>query len=232
MEKKSPELDILRKSDVFRGLAPGQYDEVVNKSIRKSIQKKAILFRQGDAAKMCYLVTYGRLKLTSLNAEGKEAIIRYVGVGELTAAVAILKDRLYPVAAESVEETVVFGWDRSSILQLMRQIPDIAINLTGILLERLDDVQHRYFELYTEQVEKRIAHTILRLMRSSGSKTDEGIKIDIPLSRQSIAEYSGTTLYTVSRTLSSWEKNGLIKSGRERITVTDPHALMLFAEKS
>jgi CRP-like cAMP-binding protein len=46
-----------------------------------------------------------------------------------------------------------------------------------------------------------------------------------------LADYTGTTLYTVSRTLSGWEKSGWIKSGCERITVTDPHALVTFAEK-
>ena len=68
-------------------------------------------------------------------------------------------------------------------------------------------------------------------MRSAGSKTSEGIQIAIPLSRQNIAGYAGTTLFTVSRTLRTWEKEGWIKSGRERITVTDPHALVSFAEK-
>jgi CRP-like cAMP-binding protein len=50
------------------------------------------------------------------------------------------------------------------------------------------------------------------------------------LSRQNIADYSGTTLYTVSRTLSAWEKNGWVKSGREQIVITNPHALVQFAE--
>ena len=116
------------------------------------------------------------------------------------------------------------------MMQLMRQYPDIAINLLGIILERIDDVQHRYLEVCTEHVNQRIARSLLRLMRRAGSKTPEGIHIDIPLSRQNIADYSGTTLYTVSRTLSAWEKKGWIQSGREKIVVTDPHALVIFAE--
>ncbi len=67
-------------------------------------------------------------------------------------------------------------------------------------------------------------------MRQAGLETQNGILIDIPLSRQNIADYSGTTLYTVSRTLSSWEKKGWIKSGREQIVIIDPHALVKFAE--
>jgi CRP-like cAMP-binding protein len=67
-------------------------------------------------------------------------------------------------------------------------------------------------------------------MRWAGSKEKDGILIDIPVSRQNIADYTGTTLYTVSRTLSAWEKKGWVKSGREKIVITDPHALVTFAD--
>ena len=230
MDKNPSIADSLQKTDVFKGLTIEQYEEIVKSGFRKQLQPKSILFYQDEPAKKCYLVNRGRLKLTKLNEQGKEVIIRYIGVGELTAAVAVIKDREYPVTAESVEETGVTGWDKPTILRLMRKFPDIAINIIGIILERLDDVQHRYLELSTEHVEQRIARTLLRLMRRAGSQTPDGIFIDIPLSRQNIADYSGTTLYTVSRILSAWEKSGWVQSGRERITVTDPHALVMFAE--
>ncbi len=168
--------------------------------------------------------------MTKLNEQGKEVIFRYVGAGELIAAVALLKNRNYLLTAESTEETDVTGWDKPTMMQLMRRYPDISINLLGIILERIDDVQNRYLEVCTERVNQRIARSLLRLMRRAGLKTRDGIRIDIPLSRQNIADYSGTTLYTVSRTLSAWEKSGWVRSGREQIVITDPHALVRFAE--
>ncbi|MFP3928299.1 MAG: Crp/Fnr family transcriptional regulator, partial [Desulfobacteraceae bacterium] len=82
-----------------------------------------------------------------------------------------------------------------------------------------------------ERVERRIARALLRIMRQSGRKSERGILIDFRLSRQDLADYTGTTLYTVSRTLSIWEKKGWVESGRQRIVVTDPHALVDFAEE-
>ena len=178
----------------------------------------------------CFLVNQGRLKLTQLNEQGKEIILRYIGSGELTAAIAVLKNWTYPVTAEAIIETDVLCWDKPAMMQWLHQYPNITINLLGIILERIDDVQHRYLEICTERVDQRIARSLLRLMRRTGSKTRSGIQIDMPLSRQNIADYSGTTLYTVSRTLSAWEKIGWIKSKREQIVVTDPHALVQFAE--
>jgi CRP-like cAMP-binding protein len=230
MDKNPSILDNLQKSDVFKGLTIEQYDAVIRSGFRKKLQPKNILFHQGDPATSCVLVNRGRLKLTILNEQGREIILRYIGAGELTAAVAVLKNWNYPVTAESIEETDVTAWDKPTMMQVMHQYPDIAINLLAIILERIDDVQNRYLEICTEHVDQRIARSLLRIMRRAGSKTRSGIQIDIPLSRQNIADYSGTTLYTVSRTLSAWEKNGWIKSGREKIIVTDPHALVQFSE--
>jgi len=230
MDKNIAILDSLPTSDVFAGLTTEQNDVVIRSGLREKVQPKNFLFHQGDSAQKCYLVNHGRLKLTKLSEQGKEVIFRYIGAGELTAAVAVFKNRNYPVSAESVEETDVTVWDKQTIMQLMRRFPEITINLMNIILDRLEDVQNRYLELSTEKVERRIALTLLRLMRSAGSNTSDGITIDIPLGRQNIADYTGTTLYTVSRTLSAWEKKGWIKSGREQIVVTDPHSLVQFSE--
>lgn len=116
------------------------------------------------------------------------------------------------------------------MLTLMRQYPDLAINMLRIILKRIDDVQYRYLELSTEHVEQRIGRSLLRIMQHAGHKCRDGIRIDFPISHQDLADYTGTTLYTVSRTLSAWEKRGWITSKREQITITDPHALVSVAE--
>ncbi|MGB5987120.1 MAG: Crp/Fnr family transcriptional regulator [Desulfobacterales bacterium] len=223
-------LDTLPKADLFRGLAADQYREVIDSGKKTQLPPHEKLFQQGDPATHCYLVNRSRLKLTKLNEQGKEVIIRYVGAGELTAAVAVLKHGTFPVSAESVRETEIIGWDHRTMMTLMHRFPTMAINLLKIILLRIDDLQQRYLEVCTERVDQRIARSLLRLMRWAGTKQGAGILIDFPISRQNIADYSGTTLYTVSRTLSAWEKKGWVQSGRERIVVTDPHALVTFAE--
>jgi CRP-like cAMP-binding protein len=82
----------------------------------------------------------------------------------------------------------------------------------------------------TQQVEQRVAHALLRLAKQTGKKSDEGILIDFPISRQDIAEMTGTTLHTVSRLLSTWETRGLVRSGRQKVTIVEPHRLFMLAE--
>jgi CRP-like cAMP-binding protein len=96
---------------------------------------------------------------------------------------------------------------------------------------RLQDSQKRIQDLSTQNVEQRIAGALVQLAQQAGRKTDEGLLIDFPLSRQDLAEMIGTTLHTVSRTLSAWEESGLVESGRQRVTVRDIAALQALAKQ-
>jgi CRP-like cAMP-binding protein len=91
-------------------------------------------------------------------------------------------------------------------------------------------LQNQHRELATERVERRIARALLRLVPQMGREVADGVVIDLRLSRQDLADLTGTTLYTVSRTLSQWEKQGLVQSGRERVLIRLPHALAALAE--
>jgi CRP-like cAMP-binding protein len=230
IEKVLPIFECHTTSDIFKGLPEDHYDQILKSGINKHLPTKKFLFHQGDPASNCYLVTKGQLKLSKINESGKSVTIRYVGSGEVTAAVAVLKSGSYPVSAKPIIETEVIGWDHNTMMTLMHRFPEIAINLLRIVLTRIDDVQQRYLEICTEKVDQRIARSLLRLMRWKGIKNEKGILIDIPLSRKSLADFSGTTLYTVSRTLSAWEKRGWVETGREIIVITDPHALVAFSE--
>ena len=230
MESEPLISDLENRQHLFKGLSGADFDEVVNAGFPRILQPKSVLFRQGDLATAFFMVNKGRLKLSMINEQGREVIFRYISAGEFTAAVAVLKGKNYPVTAVSVDESELIGWDKRTLLRLMAKFSPLALNILYIVLERLDDLQNRYMEISTEQVKQRIARTLLRLMQRAGSETSEGIQINIPLSRQNIADYSGTTLYTVSRTLSIWEKKDWVRSGRETIVVTNPHALVEFSE--
>ena len=90
----------------------------------------------------------------------------------------------------------------------------------------------RVVEMSTEQVEQRVAHALVRLARQSGRKVERGVEIDFPISRQDIAQMTGTTLHTVSRILSGWEQAGLIESGRQRIVLREPERIFALAEQA
>ena len=218
-------------TDFFHGLSEKQGDEIIRRGTTRDLKAQTVLFHEGDPARQSYLVLKGRLKLGKVHELGKEVLIRYIGPGELAAMITVLEGRDYPVTAETVGETRVVGWDRRTMLQIMAEYPQLSINMIRNSMDRLEDLQSRYLEMHAEQVEQRIARSLLRIMKQSGRRSGDEIIIDFPISRQELADYTGTTLYTVSRTLNAWEKKGWVKSKKTRIIIADPHALVLFSEK-
>jgi len=222
--------DSFRLSDFFSGITELNATDILNRGNRTRLKSGEFLFRQGDPAVKCFFILSGRLKLIKLHEQGKETIIRYISPGELTAIISVFKGKDYPVTAESIGPTEAVGWDKQAMEQLVLKYPPLAVNMLRCTINRLDELQNRYLEICTEQAEQRIARALLRIMKQSGRKAEDGIHIDFPLSRQELADYIGTTIFTVSRILSVWEKKGWIKSKREQITVCDPHSLVVFSE--
>ena len=113
----------------------------------------------------------------------------------------------------------------------MSQYPPIALSITQLLLKRIAELQKRFREIATEKVETRIARTLLRFASHHGIKNPRGLLIDFPLTRQDLAEFTGTTLFSVSRLLKNWEREGLLESGRKRVTLLQVEKLKLILKK-
>lgn len=220
----------LAATPLFAGLSPEALAEVRQTALKRKAARGSFLFYQGDPAEAVFVLSEGRAKLTQVTPDGQQVVLRVVGPWEIFAVLSMVSGRRYPVSAEAVEDLVALSWPREIITQLAERFPQIALNGVKVMTESVQDFQNRYREMVTERVERRIARAVLRLAQQLGRKTDEGVLIDIPLSRQDLAEMTGTTLYTVSRILSQWESQGLVLAGREKLVIRFPHGLVTIAE--
>ncbi len=114
--------------------------------------------------------------------------------------------------------------------EFMARHPTLAVKTMQMIGSRLDAAHSRIREISTQEVEQRVAHAIIRLADEAGVKEDSGIRIDFPVSRQDIAELTGTTLHTVSRIISQWQGKGWVEGGRKSLIVRDLRRLKHIAE--
>jgi CRP-like cAMP-binding protein len=135
----------------------------------------------------------------------------------------------YPVSAEAMTDSFALGWDRQTSVSLMEKHPRLAINSLELVAERLWELQNRYRELATERVERRLARAVLRLNDHFNGQLGTNAPT-LKLSRQDLAEMTGTTLFSVSRICSDWEHRGILSTGREQITVRNKSELQEIAE--
>jgi CRP/FNR family transcriptional regulator, nitrogen oxide reductase regulator len=229
--KKEANLHLqLAKTSLFKGLDERALLQIVEEASLRKVEDGSFVFYQGDPADLTCVLLEGKLRLTQVTPEGQQVILRYIGPFDEFAIIAVLSQEEFSVSAEAVENSTLLTWSQANMQKLMEQHPSMAMNAIRVLSGRVREFQDRLREMSTERVERRIARTLLRLARQAGRETDEGILIDFPLSRQDLAEMAGTTLFTVSRTLSSWETAGIIRSGRERVVILQAHRLVVIAE--
>ncbi|MCA0008712.1 MULTISPECIES: Crp/Fnr family transcriptional regulator [unclassified Mesorhizobium] len=214
----------------FQGMTPTDLDYMIGQARSLRVVKDQPIFEQEQEAHSFFLLLDGHVRVVKTTPDGQEVTVRYISPGELMGIAHALGRSTYPASAIAAVDCVALAWPGHLWLKFADSFPSFGANTYKTVGSRLQDAHTRVIEMSTEQVDQRVAHALLKLIKQTGRQTDEGIMIDFPISRQDIAEMTGTTLHTVSRLLSSWEEKGLVKSGREKVTVVEPHRLLLLAE--
>lgn len=222
---------LIAELPLFKAAGSADLDRVLASARSLRFAKDAVIFEQEGEGSSFFLLLDGHVRVVKTTPSGDQVIVRYISAGELLGIAHALGRSTYPASAIAAVDCVVLAWP-SALWPEFSAIPGFSTTTYQTVGTRLQDVQARLVEMSTEQVEQRVARAVLRLANQTGRKTDEGILIDFPISRQDIAEMTGTTLHTVSRLLTAWEAKGIVSSGRRRVTVVEPHKLLLLAEGS
>ncbi len=221
---------LIKNLDLFRSVADQDLDTVLQIAKTMRLLTGDAVFTQGQVAENFYILLHGHLKVVQTTNDGEQVTVRYVTPGEVFGIARAMRRPTYPAACVAVEESIVLSWPSSEWDHVIASNPQFAFNALQTVGQRLQDAHTRIQELSTEEVEQRVARCILRLVDASGEETDKGVSINFPITRQEIAEMTGTTLHTVSRLLSAWKERGLVDTGRKRVTVRRIDDLIRLAE--
>ena len=215
---------------LFAGLAPDALDDILREARSVHHGKNSVVFAEGDDANSFFVLMHGHVRATKTTPDGQQVVVRYVAPGEVFGVAMAMGLARYPATATAVDDSVVLVWPAAVWPRLVEKYPALATNTLQTVGSRLQDSHTRVIERAPEQGERRVAPALLRLIQQAGRPVEAGVAIDFPISRQDIAEMTGTTLHTVSRILSGWEQHGLVESGRQRIVIRDPQKLLTLAE--
>lgn len=221
---------VLVGADLFGDLCEAGRQAALQAGAVRKIASGRTIFSQGDPGETCHTLIEGRVKIIQGRPDGGRSVIRFIGPGEMFGTVAALMGRPFPADAVAVVECVEVYWTVGAMRRLMMENPQIALGSAESAGRRLLELQSRIGELTGERVEQRIARALLGLLGQAGRRTAAGIEIDFPISRQELAEMTGSTLHTVSRTLSAWDEARITASSRRHIIVLRPAALRALAE--
>jgi CRP-like cAMP-binding protein len=224
--------DLLAQSALFASLSDADVRRVAQRLAQRRYEKDEYLFFEGDAAEWLFVVAEGRVKMIKHSESGRETILATFGPGQIVGEVGVLVGDSYPATAQALEPAVTISLRRQDYVALVRSKPDLAWALIQELGRRLQRAHEQIRSLAVEKVERRVARVLLRMASTAGERLEGGaVGLTLPLSRQDIADMAGTVLETAIRTMSKFQKQGLIETREGRIILLHPHRLVAIADE-
>jgi CRP-like cAMP-binding protein len=227
-EVMSSRIEWVRQLPTFLNLTAVECREIVAATHEKEFARRQTIFIEGAPCRQVLLILSGCVKTTQLGPSGCEVILRLSGPGELVGALELYLGSNNLVTARTTQPTTALVWDTTTFEAVSDRFPTLRRNTARLLGLRLQELEERFREISTQKVAPRLSHQLLRL--SSQLRQHSKGALEISLSREELAQLTGTTLFTVSRLLSQWERLGIVSTRREGVIVRNLQALTELSE--
>ena len=214
-------IELLQSVSLFWDLPNEQLGYIAHQMIPKKYTSGEYFFLEDSEGEQCFFVIRGSVKVTRLSKDGREVILAILSEGEFFGEMSLLDGDARSANVIALEDTKVFTLNRQDFLNVIKENPLIAIELLKVLGQRLRKSDRQITSLSLSDAEKRIALCILRIADEQGT-IQRGLVsiIKMPI-QQDLANMSGTSRETVSRTLKLFETEGFITRDGRKLIILD-----------
>lgn len=220
----SQRVALVQQFALFAGLTASECASIVSSAHEKDFARRQTIFFEGDPMQQISLLTSGCVKVTQFGQNGSEVILRLSGPGEVLGSIEQCSRATHCSTAQALQASRLLTWEATVFESISERYPLLRRNTARILGERLRELEERFREISTEKVATRLSSQLVRLLNQVGRRANG--YVEISLSREELAQLTGTTLFTVSRLLSQWEQRGILSARREAVWVRDLPAMV------
>lgn len=217
--------EFLRSSPAFAALRPGDVQSLAAVAREERVRARDYVFMEGDPARWFCLVKTGHVKILRHARGGRDVVLELLGPGEMFGGVAVIERRPYPASAQATEPSVIVKIPQEPIVALAEREPSIVREIALMIGRRLRGAHDSVTSLAADPVEARLAAALVRLADREGSRSAAGIALPFPLTRQSLADMTGTTVETTIRIVSRWLKDRVVVEEGGHLVLRDIDAL-------
>lgn len=203
----------------FAGATDAELREVLSDASIKHIGSQNALFHEGDSADNFYILLDGVFRILRTTDNGEQVVVLHIAPGQMFGIAKAYDSPAYRMTAHAAKPSLALSWPSEKWDGFVSKYPHFKVATRKAIGHRINEMQDKIVEMATLRVEQRIAKAIMRLIEAHGQPTGDGVEIGFPITRQDLSEMTGTTLHSVSRYLSKWQREGIISSARRRIVV-------------
>lgn len=196
---------------------------------RRRVPRGGYVYRFGDGADPLYIVESGLVKLTLCSATGRDLTLGLYGDGELFGEEAVFESSQRVSYAIAVEPSTLLAIPRQRVHDLLIRDASVSAFLTRLLASRVAESVRQIEKFAWSPVPARLAEALLRLARRSGASDSAGMRVDLRITHQELANLIGSTRETTTATLNDFRRRGLIEFVRRQIVLLRPDLLSTLA---
>lgn len=218
----------LQKVDLFKGMSKEEMMNLARMVQERSFRKKEIIYLAGEPGNHVYLLKKGIVKISKVTGNGRELTLALLKPGEIFGELeAVGGEGTRDGQAEAHSDVFICVLNRNDLMSMMKSKPDLSIRLSKLIGFRRRVIENRMENLLFKSIPERLSALLAELLSQFGEKTTGGMKINIPLTHEDLANLIGAARATVTETLNEFKKQGTIEINGKLITVKRPEDLTL-----
>ncbi|MBI5729817.1 MAG: Crp/Fnr family transcriptional regulator [Ignavibacteriales bacterium] len=188
---------------------------------KKIYKKNDVVLMEEEAGTALFVIVKGKVKVARSSNDGREVILTILSESDFFGEMAILDGLTRSATVTAIEDSELFLIQRNDFLNLIREFPEISISLLQELTKRLRSADAKIKALSLKDAEGKVATVILQLADDVGKIKHGKVEIEkLPL-QQDLANMAGTSRETISRTLHTFAKKGLIELDGSKLSILD-----------
>jgi CRP-like cAMP-binding protein len=224
MTETTQQSPLLEMSELFADVPSSACADIVSMARTRDYLCRQVIFMAGARIKETLLLTDGRAKITQVGESGTEVILRLIAPGEVLGELGLVPGCMHFSTAVALQECKVLVWGAEVFQGVLDRSPILRHNAKRILQRRLDDLESCFCQVSTQMASPRLAQALVRLIDQVGHKVNSHVEINV--SQETLAQMTAMTSFTVSRLLTDWENQGLLRVRRQAIEISNFLPLM------
>lgn len=224
-EDKSNHAQTLTRVPIFSGLTESELSFLAQRRVPRHFAAGETVFGEGEPCAGLYVVESGHVRIFKSSPGGREHVLSIDGPGSSVAELPVFDGGNYPASVSAVDDATLLFVSKQDFQALCLAHPQVALKVLRVVGARLRRLVGIIEELSFTTVRHRLAAFLLRLARTSGKRSADGVEIMLPANNQELASQIGTVRELISRNLSRFQAEGMIRIDGRNVLVTDLKAL-------
>jgi CRP-like cAMP-binding protein len=211
--------DFLKYVPIFSELSDSTLEQISKLGVKKKFPKDSIILFEHETGSALFVIVTGKVKVSRVSEDGKEVILTILGDSDFFGEMAILDGLTRSANVTSMEDSELFIIQRKDFLELLQIHPEVSIALLQELTQRLRAADMKIKSLSLKDAEGKVATVILQLADDLGKIKQGTVEIEKLPFQQDLANMAGTSRETISRTLHSFAKKGLVELDGSKLRI-------------